>query len=201
MATVLVLTSSLNGPQGESSKLAKAFADQYISSNESSSVVYRDLSDGSVPHLSAESFSAFSTLAEELSTEQQQAVALSDQLIGELQAADHIVIGMPMYNFGVPSTFKAWIDHVARAGVTFKYGAQGPEGQLKNKQVTVLAARGGKYSGTPADTQTDYIKQVLAFLGLDRVEFVYAEGLAMGGDNRADALANAQQKISEVAAA
>ena len=102
-------------------------------------------------------------------------------LIAELNDNELIVIGMPMYNFGIPSTFKAWIDRIARAGITFKYTEQGAVGLIKDKKVVVLAARGGVYQGTDMDTQTKYLKDVLGFVGMTDVNFIYAEGLAMPG--------------------
>ena len=109
-------------------------------------------------------------------------MALDDALIAEIQAADVVVLGVPMYNFGVPAQLKNWIDAISRAGVTFRYTEQGPEGLLKGKTVYVALTRGGKYRNTPADTQVPYLKTVFTFLGLTDVHFVYAEGLSMGFD-------------------
>ena len=111
-----------------------------------------------------------------------------------------LVIGMPMYNFGVPSTFKAWVDRLARAGVTFKYTENGPVGLLADKKVVVLAARGGQYVGTAKDTQTTYLKDFFAFVGLTDVEFVYAEGLAMGEESFNGAMDAATAQIRALAA-
>ncbi|HVC11680.1 MAG TPA: NAD(P)H-dependent oxidoreductase, partial [Burkholderiales bacterium] len=120
-------------------------------------------------------------------------------LIGELKRADVIVLGLPMYNFGLPSTLKAYFDHVARAGVTFRYTDKGPVGLLTGKQAYVFAARGGQYAGTASDTQTPYVRDFLRFLGIDEVEFVYAEGLAIGDASRQAALAQAQSAIRRMA--
>jgi len=103
-----------------------------------------------------------------------------------------------MYNFGIPSTLKAWIDHVARAGRTFKYTEKGPIGLLKDRKVVVIAARGGQYLGTPIDTQTTYIKDFLNFIGLHDIEFIYAEGLAMGEELRQQALTQAHAAIKRL---
>jgi FMN-dependent NADH-azoreductase len=111
-----------------------------------------------------------------------------------------VIIGMPMYNFGVPSTFKAWIDRVARAGITFKYTETGPQGLLTNKKVYVLAARGGKYAGTPKDSQSQYLKDVLGFIGLNDIKFVYVEGLAMGGDAAQSAWSFAEKELDRLSA-
>jgi FMN-dependent NADH-azoreductase len=127
-------------------------------------------------------------------------VAQDDALIAELQAADVVVIGVPMYNFGVSSQLKNWIDAVARAGVTFRYTEQGAQGLLTGKKVYAVLARGGKYRDTPADSQVPYLKTTLSFLGLTDVEFIYAEGLAMGPDAAAAALQAARAQIEAVAA-
>jgi FMN-dependent NADH-azoreductase len=127
-------------------------------------------------------------------------VNYSDALVGELRRADIVVLGLPMYNFGVPSQLKAYFDHIARAGVTFKYTDKGAVGLLTGKKAYVLAARGGLYAGTPADTQTPYVRDFLAFLGIGDIEFVYAEGLAIGAESRERSLADAQAGVRRLAA-
>jgi len=127
-------------------------------------------------------------------------VAYSDTLIDELKQADVIVIGLPMYNFGVPSQLKAYFDHIARAGVTFKYTEKGPVGLLTGKKVYVFAARGGLYAGTPLDTQTSYVRDFLRFLGMTDVEFVYAEGLAISPQSKETGLAKAVAEIGRLTA-
>jgi len=127
-------------------------------------------------------------------------VAESDQLIDELRQADVVVIGLPMYNFGIPSTLKAWIDHIARVGQTFRYTEKGPVGLLQDKPVYLFAARGGLYHGTPRDTQSAYMTHFLNFIGLRNIEFVYAEGLAMGERPRQEALNQAGNVIERLAA-
>jgi len=160
----------------------------------------RDLSSAPVPHLTAERLTALATHVAERTLEQQRIVSESDELIDELKRADVIVIGLPMYNFGVPSTLKAYFDHVARAGVTFRYTAEGPVGLLTGKKAYVFATRGGRYAGTAADLQTAYVRQFLGFVGIRDVEFVYAEGLALGADERSAAVADALARIGQLAA-
>ena len=130
--------------------------------------------------------------------QQKQIVAYSDRLIDELKQADTIVLGLPMYNFGVPSMLKAWFDHIARAGVTFRYTEKGPVGLLTGKKVYVFATRGGYYAGTPRDTQTAYVRDFLAFLGITDVEFVYAEGLAISEASKAASLAKARESLQQL---
>jgi FMN-dependent NADH-azoreductase len=112
-----------------------------------------------------------------------------------VQAADVLVIGVPMYNFGISTQLKNWIDAIARAGVTFRYTENGPEGLLKGKKVFIAFARGGRYRGTAADTQTPYLQTVLGFLGMTEIRFVYAEGLNMGEDAVKQGFAEAEADI------
>ena len=138
---------------------------------------------------------AFIAKADSRTLKQDALVAYSDGLINELKQADVIVLGLPMYNFGVPSTLKAYFDHIARAGVTFSYTEKGPVGLLTGKKAYVFAARGGIYAGTPRDTQTAYVRDFLAFLGITDVEFVYAEGLAIGEASKTASLAKARESL------
>src|SRR5688572_24116297 len=195
-STLLQLNSSINSSAGHSSALADAFVARWRAANPWSTVTVRDLAAEPVPHLTAERFGAFLAKAEERSAEQQSVVAYSDTLIAELQRADAIVLGLPMYNFGVPSMLKAYFDHIARAGVTFRYTDQGSVGLLTGKKAYVLAARGGIYAGTAGDTETAYVRDFLAFLGITDVEFVYAEGLAMGEAPRKAAIEKADREVA-----
>ena len=181
MTQVLHLSSSIFGENSKSNRLAATFVDRLQAQGAGVNVTRRDLADDAVPHLSGAAFQAFSTPAVDRTPEQQQLTALSDALVEELQRSDTIVLGLPMYNFGIPSSLKAWIDHVARAGLTFQYTANGPQGLLTGKKLYVFATRGGQYLGTPLDTQSQYIRDFFAFLGVQDVEFVYAENLARPG--------------------
>ena len=161
-------------------------------------LILRDLARDPVPHLDADRFGAFIARPEARTLQQDAFVAYSDGLIGELKQADVIVLGLPMYNFGVPSTLKAYFDHVARAGVTFNYTATGPVGLLTGKTVYIFATRGGMYVGTPRDTQTGYVRDFLAFLGMTDVEFVYAEGLAISEASKSASLAKARDTLKQL---
>ena len=200
MSTLLKINASLFSSHGQSSQLTERFVAAWQESHAGASVVTRDLAAEPVPHLDGARFMSFLAKPEERTAEQQAVVAYSDALIDELKRADVVVIGLPMYNFGVPSTLKAYFDHIARAGVTFKYTATGPEGLLTGKKAYILAARGGMYAGTPKDSQTTYVRDFLAFLGITDVEFVYAEGLNMGDDSKSAALAAAHGQLAELAA-
>lgn len=199
MTKILKINSSLYSQDGQSSRLAAQFVDALRERDPALQLVERDLARDPVPHLDAARFQAFLTRAEDRSDEQRVMADYSDSLIGELREADVIVLGLPMYNFGIPSQLKAWFDHVARAGVTFRYTDQGAVGLLTGKKAYVFATRGGTYAGTPKDTQTAYVRDFLAFLGIADVEFVYAEGLAMGPAPRESALARARAAIQNLA--
>ena len=201
MTTLLQINTSINNGNGQSSQLARQFVAAYRNSHPDVEVRVRDVAAAEpVPHLDAERFSAFTAQPGERNAAQKAVVAYSDQLIDELKQADVIVLGLPMYNFGVPSQLKAYFDHVARAGVTFKYTEQGPVGQLTGKKAYVFAARGGVYAGTPLDTQTSYVRDFLRFLGISDVTFVYAEGLAMSAQSKEAGLARASAEIEQLAA-
>ena len=203
MTTLLQINSSIQNGNGQSSRLANQFVAAFRERNPSARIIKRDLAAEAVPHLTAERFGAFITKPEEHTADQRAAIAYSDALIAELKSADVIVLGLPMYNFGVPSQLKAYFDHIARAGVTFRYTPSGPQGLLTGKRVYVFAARGGQYAGTAMDTmdtQTAYVRNFLRFLGMDDVEFVYAEGLAMGPEVRDTSLARAMEDAQRLAA-
>jgi FMN-dependent NADH-azoreductase len=201
MTTLLQLNASIHNSHGQSSQLADQFVAAYRQRNPAARILVRDVAAAQpVPHLDAERFGAFITKPEERSSAQHAVVSYSDTLIDELRQADVIVIGLPMYNFGVPSQLKAYFDHIARAGVTFQYTDKGPVGLLTGKKVYVFAARGGLYAGTPLDTQTSYVRDFLRFLGMTEVEFVYAEGLAISPQSKQAGLAKAAAEIARLAA-
>src|SRR5688572_4830268 len=195
MKTLLLLKSSIYSNNGQSSRLADEVVAGWRAANPGGRVITRDLARNPVPHITEERFAALLAKPGERTREQQVVVDFSDTLIRELQSADTIVLGLPMYNFGVPSTLKAYFDHIARAGVTFKYTAAGAVGLLTGKKVYVTAARGGLYAGTPLDTQTAYVRTFLAFLGMSEVEFIYAEGLAISESSKEAALKRAMTYI------
>ena len=195
--TVLALKTSLAGEGALSSKLVEQLIGTLPGATR---VVERDLAAAPLPHLTAERFAALGTPAERRTPAQARVAAESDALVAELQAADVVVIGLPMYNFGVPSTLKTYFDHIARVGVTFQYTPEGPRGLLGGKKAYVVATRGGRYSGTPQDLQSAYVRQFLGFIGIDDVQFVYAEDLALGDESRAAAIAAARRHLEQLAA-
>lgn len=201
MKTLVVLYTSLNGQDALSADLANRYVSRLEQSGAPLRVIKRDLAAEPVPHLTAATFAAFTTNPDARSPEQASAVALSDALIAELQAADEIVLALPMYNFGIPSVLKAYFDHIARSGQTFRYTESGPVGLLTAAHVRVFATRGGRYAGTDLDTQTTYVRNFFAFLGIADTEFVYAEGTAMGAATLADSVTAANTRIAELTTA
>ena len=195
MTKILQIKSSIFSAGGQSGQLTDTFVKNIATKNPGSEVVVRDFAKDGVPHLDEARFMSFLAKPDERSAEQKAVVAYSDALIKELKEADVIVLGLPMYNLGVPSNLKAYFDHIARAGETFKYTETGPMGLLAGKKAYVVATRGGNYQGTPYDTQTDYIKVFLGFIGITDVEFVYAEGLNMGEEPKATALESARSQL------
>ena len=193
MKNILQINSSLSSSGGESTQLADLYAQSLLAANPRSELVVRDLAKEVVPHLDAERFGAFIAPPEKRTDRQNEIVRYSDALIEELKRADVIVLGVPMYNFGVPSQLKAWFDHVARAGVTFKYTATGAVGLLAGKKAILITTRGGRYGAT--EHEIPHVRQFLGFLGITDVECVIAEGLALGDLPRKESLAAAQKTI------
>lgn len=196
---ILQINASARSSGANSTKVADDIVAALKARNPSATVTLRDLAKNPHPVLDEAALQALFTPAEQRTPEQAARVALDDALIAEIQAADAVVLGVPMYNFGVPVQLKNWIDAIARAKVTFQYTANGPEGLLKGKKVYVALARGGVYRDTPADSQVPFLKTALGFLGLTDIQFVYAEGLAMGTESAERAFAAAREEIAALA--
>lgn len=171
MKTLLKLTASIFGENGASSQLTEAFVARWLTTHPGARVIERDVATDPVPHLTGEVFAGFNAKPGERSPAQRTAVEASDVLIHELKRADVLVLGLPMYNFGVPSTLKAYFDYIGRVGETFRYTENGPEGLLTGKKAYVFATRGGVYVGAPSETETSYVRQFLSFLGITDIEF------------------------------
>ena len=201
MSTLLVLNSSASGAASVSRQLIEETVTRLRGQDPALKVVERDLGTSPVPHLTADSAAAIRG-TEPANEAQTQARALSDALVEELKAADVLVIGAPMYNFGIPSTLKAWFDYVLRASVTFKYSEAGPEGLLKGKRAIVVESRGGLYSSGPAqslDSQEPHLRTLLGFIGISDGTFVRADTLGYGPEARQQAINDAQAELARVA--
>jgi FMN-dependent NADH-azoreductase len=200
MTKVLIIDSAATGDASVSRKLTAEVAERLSTRDPNAHIVRRDIGASPVPHLTAETVGAIRGVA---STEaEREALALSDALIEEVKQADLIVIGAPMYNFGMASTLKTWFDHILRAGVTFRYTEAGPEGLVKGKKAVVIETRAGFYSEGPAavmDNQEPHIRTLLGFMGITDVTFIRAEKLAFGPDAAAAAIADAAAEIGGLA--
>ena len=194
---VLQINSSARVDGSHSTKLANQLVQRLREAHQGATLTVRDLAKTPHPVLDEAALQALFTPADQRTPEQAERVALDDALIAEIQATDVVVLGVPMYNFGVSSQLKNWIDAISRAKVTFTYTEKGPVGLLQGKKVYVALTRGGLYRNTPADTQVPYLKTVFSFLGMTDVQFVYAEGLAMGAEAEQRALASARSQIDE----
>ena len=198
---ILQINSSPRGEASQSTRLAARLVLRLRDGHPEATVTVRDLGRTPHPELDEAALGALFTPAEKRTPEQAARAALDDALIAEIQAADVVVLGVPMYNFGVSAQLKNWIDAISRAGVTFRYTASGPEGLLKGKTVYVALTRGGVYRNTPSDTQVPYLKTVFSFLGMVDLHFVYAEGLSMGPDAEQKGILAAHAQIEEAVTA
>ena len=183
---LLHIDSSVLGQHSVTRELGAAIVAQWSAALPGLEVQYRDLDRDPLPHLDGAS----------LAKADPARAAADEQVLQQFLDADVIVLGAPMYNFGIPSTLKAWIDRIAVAGRTFRYTESGPQGLAGGRQVIVASGRGGIHAGAPTDFQEPYLRQVFAFLGIDEVQFVRAEGVAYSPEHRAEALARAKASIT-----
>lgn len=195
MSQVLVIESSARQQGSVSRQLTEQFIAQWQAAHADDQVTVRDLALQPMPHLDSHLLGGWMTPLDQQSEAEKAALLRSNTLTDELLAADVLVLAAPMYNFAIPSTLKAWLDHVLRAGVTFKYTATGPQGLLTGKRAFVLTARGGIYAGSGLDHQEPYLRQALGFIGIHEVSFIHAEGLSMGGEVAEQGLAQAQAEL------
>ena len=193
---ILQINASIRGEDAHSTRVADTIVNRLQTTNPGAVVVKRDLGSDPHPALDAIALGALFSPADQRTPEQAARVAIDDALIAQVQAADAIVLGVPMYNFGIPVQLKSWLDAIARAGVTFRYTENGPEGLLKGKKAYIAFARGGKYRGTEADPQAPYLKTILGFLGITDVHFIFAEGLNMGPESAAQGFAQAEADLA-----
>lgn len=192
---ILQINASARSEGANSTRVANTIVNRLKAANQCAKVTLRDLAVTPHPMLDEAALGALFTPADQRTPEQAARAALDDALIAEIQAHDTIVLGVPMYNFGVSVQLKNWIDAIARVGVTFHYTETGPEGLLKGKKVYVALARGGLYRGTDKDAQVPYLKTVLGFLGMTDLQFIYAEGLAMGPEAAEKGFAQAEADL------
>ncbi|ANE73897.1 FMN-dependent NADH-azoreductase [Dickeya solani] len=201
MSKVLVLKSSILADFSQSNQMADHFTTTWQAAHPADTITVRDLAAKPVPVLDGELVGALRPSDKPLTPRQQDALALSDELVAELQAHDVIVLAAPMYNFNIPTQLKNYFDFIARAGVTFRYTEQGPEGLVKGKRALVLTSRGGIHKDAPSDLLTPYLRLFLGFIGISDVEFVFAEGFGYGPDMAQKALQGAKEELSQLASA
>ncbi|HGT2361491.1 TPA: FMN-dependent NADH-azoreductase [Yersinia enterocolitica] len=201
MSKVLVLKSSILATYSQSNQLADFFVEQWKAAHAGDEITVRDLAAQSIPVLDGELVGALRPSDAELTPRQQEALALSDELIAELQANDVIVMAAPMYNFNIPTQLKNYFDLIARAGVTFRYTEKGPEGLITGKRAIILTSRGGIHKDTPTDLVVPYLRLFLGFIGITDVEFVFAEGIAYGPEVATKAQADAKELLTQVVSA
>ncbi len=190
MSKLLVLKSSILGEHSQSNQLIEAAIEG------KTDVVVRDLAANPLPMLDVAAMTAING-GDDLADELKEVQALSNTLVQELKDADTVLIGAPMYNFMVPTQLKNWFDLQARAGVTFAYTENGPQGLIEDKKVVVVTTRGGIHKDAPTDHVTGYLKTMLGFFGITSVEFVYAEALSMGDESASASREQALQELIE----
>lgn len=197
---ILQVNSSARTSGSQSTQLASAIASRLHARHPHAAITVRDLAVNPHPLQDEAALHALFTPSDQRSSEQAARVARDDALIAEIREADVIVLGVPMYNFGVPALLKNWIDAIARAGVTFRYGENGPEGLLGGRPVYVALTRGGLHRGKPTDTIPQYLEAVLGFLGMHEVQMFFAEGLALGPDSAEQAMRKTRAEIDAAVA-
>ena len=199
MSNVLIIESSARQQDSFSRQLTQQFIDQWQTLHPTDQITVRDVALNPVPHLDANLLGGWMKPEAQRNVDEHASLQRSNELTDELLAADVLVLAAPMYNFAIPSTLKAWLDHVLRAGVTFKYTETGPQGLLTGKKAYVLTARGGLYAGSTSDHQEPYLRQVMAFIGIHDVTFIHAEGMNLGGDFQEKGLNQAKARLSAIA--
>ncbi|MEL7728037.1 NAD(P)H-dependent oxidoreductase [Citromicrobium bathyomarinum] len=196
MTNILHVSASIRGDESVSRKLGNRLVEKLATASEAT-IVTRDLAANDLPLIDADRFAANLTPHEERDDNQQALAGIADTLIGELQAADTLVLSLPVYNFTMPSTLKAWADLVARAGTTFRYTEQGPEGLLTGKKVYVVIASGGTPMGSEIDFLTPWLRHFLGFLGMTDVEMVAADGImGIDGEEKIEAASQAIEALT-----
>ena len=195
---ILQINASIRATDANSTRVARLVVDRLLEQQPDAALSVLDLGATPPAVLDSAALGALFTPAEQRTPEQAARVAIDDALIAQVQAADVIVLGVPMYNFTIPVQLKSWFDAIARNGVTFRYTANGPEGLLKGKTAYVALARGGRYRDTALDSQVPLIRTFLGFLGITDVHFIYAEGLNMGPEAVAQGFAEADADIAHL---
>jgi FMN-dependent NADH-azoreductase len=201
MKSILLVLGSPRGSASYSTQIGRRIVDDLKAQHPSATVVVRNLGKEPLPHIGEPFVDGRMLAAEKRNVRETQAIAISDVLVGELMAADVLVLATPMHNFGIPAGVKAWIDHIVRPGVTFSYSERGPEGLVRNKKVILALASGSMYSEgrmKAFDFQEPYLRTVLGFIGMTDVEVVRIEGVGLGEDAARNAVTSAKARADDV---
>ena len=198
---ILHIDSSVTGEKSVSRPLSQEAAEKLKSVNPGAEYVYRDLTKNTLRHYTAV-LRLYGDNLEQVTPEQKAELETGKEILAEFMSADTVLIGAPMYNFGIPSQLKAWIDLICVAGTTFSYGANGPQGLCGSKKVIVISSRGGLYGPgspfEPFDHQEQYLRHVFTFLGVKDITVITAEGVAYGPEKATEAMNAAKAKIAEL---
>ncbi|WP_319381856.1 NAD(P)H-dependent oxidoreductase [Thiomicrorhabdus sp.] len=200
MATLLQIDSSASGVHSHSKALAEYFSEKWKNQTAEAETIEINLADNPPPHINSDIIGAMYTKPADRNEQQTQHLAQSEEYLQQLKDADVLVISSPMYNFGIPSVLKAYLDHVIRVGETFVYGENGPEGLLKGKKAYLFIASGGNYTQPPLDQMnfvTPYLKTALAFMGITDVTVFEAANMGMGEDAVTESMNAVKQQIDQ----
>ena len=200
MKKVLRVDSGINKANSVTRNLTDDFIRQWKENHPDDIITVRDVIDPLIPHIDETIVAGFFTPPEHHSPKTQEVTQLSDELIGEILEADVIVLGAPVYNLGIPSTLKSYIDHIVRVGKTFNYTEKGPQGFVEGKKLYIITARGG-LSDPDQDVHANYLKQIFGFLGISEIQFFQAQGLAFGEESKESAVQNVKSSIRKMTAA
>lgn len=201
MKNILRIDSSLFPAESISNQLMDELISQMELKLGPLNIVQHNLAVENIPHLDADWITSIRTNAHQRNSDQKRKAMYSNNFISELQKADLLILGIPMYNFGVSSAMKAWFDHIAQAGVTFRYRSNRSEGLLTNKKAIIVTTRGGFHKNKTTDTLIPFVKNFLKFIGITDIEIIFAEGINMSGDHREKSLAEAREHIANLIAA
>ncbi|NJM37825.1 MAG: FMN-dependent NADH-azoreductase [Akkermansiaceae bacterium] len=204
MKTLIHLDSSLRGEESNSRILSSAFAKSWQSKFPDGKIIYRDLAKNPIGHLTSEAVQASYKPVEQRTPADIAALKPLHDAVDELMSADHILIAAPMYNFTVPSSIKAWVDHIVVDGRTFSFGANGPEGYVKGKKVFIISSHGGSYTPdspwAAMNMLTPWLRNILGFLGMTDVESISIEGADFAKDQVAQQMNASREKITQLVA-
>mgnify|MGYP001408553066 CR=1 FL=1 len=197
---ILHIDASAQGERSESMRLSDDFIQRWKMRHPDDEIIQRDIVDNPLPHIDGLILDSMMTPPIQRTPEQRAVAAQYEELVQEFLDADVLVLGVPMYNFTIPSTLKAWIDHITVPGRTFEYAEEGPRGLVDGKQIYILSTRGGFYGDGPMDHQVNYLRTLFGFLGIEDIQIIQAEGLNVSPETRDQSIEAAHTQIQETLA-